>query len=91
MWNCFKKLLLKGTELFIPKVSNLASFRKENWKTPIDNDLRNSIKEKNRLWKKFILTKDRKIQEHYRKIINFIKNQTKEKRQKRTIPNSRRL
>ena len=78
MWNCFKKLLLKGTKLFISKVSNFTTFRNENWEIPIDKDLRNCIKEKNRLWKKFILTKDREIQEHYKKIRNFIRNQTRE-------------
>ena len=77
MWNVFKDIILTGKELFVPKINNFASFKKVKWKMPIDKDLRNYIKEKNKLWKKYIVNKDSKILEQYKKMRNEVRNRTR--------------
>ena len=78
MWTVFKKIVLHGVEQFIPKVNNFGVFKKPSWKIPLSLEVRNCIKEKNKLWKKYIATRDHNIHEQYKKITNSVRNHTRD-------------
>ena len=77
MWCVFRDYLLKGTNLFIPQVKDLTSF-KEKWKRPLSKGIRSDIKNKSKLWKKFVKCKDKLILDEYKKISNRVRKQTRE-------------
>jgi hypothetical protein len=78
MWNVFKEIVLKGMELFIPKVNNFANFKKPFWKMPLSQEVRQCIKDKNNLWKKYIATRDNAIHEQYKRTRNYVRNHTRD-------------
>ena len=52
MWLTLKNILLEGTTKFVPIVKN---FPKHLWNRPIPTDTKDKIKEKNKLWKKYLI------------------------------------
>ena len=57
-WNLFKDCIIEGTNQFVPPVKNLTAVKKK-WTRPIDAAVRIEIKYKNKLWKRYLKSKDK--------------------------------
>ena len=83
MWEIFKREILEKVQQYIPKINNFSSWKKDSWVRPLDKSLRKKITSKNRLWTRYIETRDPEIHKKYKKIRNEIRRETRniEKRQ----------
>jgi hypothetical protein len=70
MWNLFKDFLIKGTIKYLINI-------KQKWKRPMNKDIRSDIKNKSKLWKKYLKSKNKSILEEYKQISNSIRKQTR--------------
>ena len=77
MWCFFRERILEGTNLFIPKVTDITTINKK-WRRPLGVAIRNNIKNKSKLWKKYLTSKDKDIFEEYKKVRNEVRRQTRE-------------
>ena len=50
---------------------------KKNWKKPISPEVRINIKNKNKLWEKYLRTKDRTVLEEYKQTSDRVRQQTR--------------
>ena len=73
MWNEFKNTLIQLRSLYVP----VKKFGDQTWKEkgsiPISKDLRNLIKEKKRLHRKWMKTRDQRNRLNYTKVRNLVK------------------
>ena len=76
MWNLFKDRIIEGTNQFVPPVKNLSAVKKK-WTRPIDAAVRIEIKYKNKLWKRYLKSKDEAILEEYKHTSNRVRKQTR--------------
>jgi hypothetical protein len=76
MWNLFKDRIIEGTNQFVPHVKNLSAVKKK-WNRPIDAAVRIEIKYKNKLWKRYLKSKDKAILEEYKQTSNKVRKQTR--------------
>ena len=76
MWNLFKDRIIEGTNQFVPPVKNLSDIKKK-WIRPIDAAVRSEIKCKNKLWKRYLKSKDKAILEEYKHTSNRVRKQTR--------------
>ena len=76
MWELFHSKL-DSVLYCIPKVANFSSWKKNKWQRPINKNIRENIKIKSKLWKKFIATKDPSVYAQYRQISNIVRKQTR--------------
>ena len=74
MWLTFKNILLEGTTKFVPIVKN---FLKHLWNKPTPNDTKDKIKEKNKLWKKYLKSKSCLVYDQYKKVRNTVRSTTR--------------
>jgi len=58
MWLTFKNVLHSSVEQFIPKNNNFSLWKKDSWDHPIDKNLRKKISRKNRVWTRYIETRN---------------------------------
>ena len=58
MWSKFKVILFENCTEFIPQTNNFDSWKKNNWKCTLPKEIRKNIKKKNRLWTRYMETKD---------------------------------
>ena len=77
MWNIFKNVLLSKAEQFIPKNSNFNVWKKKAWDHPLAKDLRGKISRKNRLWTRYIETRNPDILQKYKTIRNLVRRETR--------------
>ena len=76
MYAWIRQIITTTTNRLVPIIKNLSKV-KEKWKTPVGKEVRTSIKNKNKLWKRYIKFKDNKFYEEYKLIRNKIRNQTR--------------
>ena len=77
MWLTFKNVLHSSVEGFIPKNNNFSLWKKDSWDHPIDKNLRKKIARKNRLWTRYIETRNQDIFKKYKVICNAIRKETR--------------
>ena len=77
MWVHFKKELHDRISQFIPKQKDFNSIRKDTWKRPLNLALRELIAKKNRLWTRYIETRDSIIHKKYKSVRNKVRNETR--------------
>ena len=77
MWITFKNLINTTCVEYIPITNNFDSWKKKNWKCPISYEIRKQIKQKSRLWTRYIETKDENILNKYKQIRNTIRYKTR--------------
>ena len=77
MWMTFKNILSSRIEQFIPKNNNFSLWKKDSWDRPLDRKLREKIKRKNRLWTRYIETRNPDIFKKYKAIRNAIRKETR--------------
>ena len=77
MWNAFKNIININCFKYIPVTNNFDSWKKKDWKCPISKEIRIEIKQKSRLWTRYIETKDETILNKYKHIRNTIRNKTR--------------
>jgi Reverse transcriptase (RNA-dependent DNA polymerase)/Endonuclease-reverse transcriptase len=77
MWNLFKHVIDEGIIRFIPKVSTFDSWKKKLWKVPVSKDIRSLIKQKRKIWHKYIETKNKLYLNEFKSIRNKIRNETR--------------
>jgi len=77
MWAYFKKVLYDRISQFIPKQKDFNAIRKDTWKRPLSSSLRELIARKNRLWTRYIETRDGTIYKKYKSIRNKVRNATR--------------
>ena len=59
MWACFKEELEDRISQFVPKTKkNLTTFKKDAWKRPLNSTLLPKISKKNRMWTRYMETRD---------------------------------
>jgi len=78
LWTNFKDIIHQAIMNNIPTVCNFASWKKSKWKRPLDKNTLALIKEKRRLWKLYIYTKQAHIFRDYRKITNKLRKCTRD-------------
>jgi len=76
LWKNFKDIIHQAIMNNIPTVCNFASWKKSKWKRPLHKNTLALIKEKRRLWKLYIYTKQAHIFRDYRKITNKLRKCT---------------
>jgi len=86
LWNLFSKALNTSISKYIPFKKN-----KLKYKTKLPLSLRNSIKLKNKLWKKFINLKDNNIFLEYKKLRNSIKRSIIKIKEENTLKLARKI
>jgi len=77
MWFTFKNVLHSSVEQFIPKNNNFSLWKKDSWDHPIDKNLRKKIARKNRLWTRYIETRNQDMLKKYKVIRNAIRKETR--------------
>ncbi|MFI5407087.1 MAG: hypothetical protein ACHQ1D_11325, partial [Nitrososphaerales archaeon] len=76
-WNCFKNIIDKSINEYIP-VSDCNTWKtKSTWKYPIKNDVRSLIKRKHRLWSRFQETRNKIVHDEYKKIRNLVRKESR--------------
>ena len=75
MWENFKQIVIDGMNLFIPRGNQRLKRSNKNHQ-PFNNELKRLIKDKHRLWKKWIASRDRTVYENYKKVRNRVKKVT---------------
>ena len=66
MWENCKHTVIDGMNLFIQRGNQRLKRSNKNHQ-PFNNELKRLIKDKHRLWKKWIASRDRTIYENYKK------------------------
>jgi len=63
MWNAIKSKLLEGQGVnrYIPNTTPFSVWKIVKWKRPLDIEIRNTIKQKSILWRRYIRSKDPSI------------------------------
>jgi len=77
MWIHFKKELQDRILQFVPKQKKINAFKKDKWARPLSPSLREIIARKNRLWTRYIETRDQTIHKKYKSIRNKVRNETR--------------
>ena len=62
---------------FVPKQKKINAFKKDRWARPLSPSLREIIARKNRLWTRYIETRDHTIHKKYKSIRNKVRNETR--------------
>jgi len=91
MWNAIKSKLLEGQGVnrYIPNTTPFSVWKIVKWKRPLDIEIRNTIKQKSILWRRYIRSKDPSILIQCKKVRNIVRNKTRqaEKRNQNEIAN----
>ena len=77
LWKKFKDVLLHLRNLFIPNKMSNNQLWKDKGRTPISEDLRNRIKEKKRLQRKWFNGRDQIIRSNFRVQYTTVRNDVK--------------
>jgi len=77
MWVHFTKELHDRISQFIPKQKDFNSIRKDTWIRPLNLALRELIAKKNRLWTRYIETRNSIIHKKYKSVRNKVRNGTR--------------
>ena len=77
MWSKFKVILFENCTEFIPQTNNFDSWKKNNWKCTLPKEIRKNIKKKNRLWTRYMETKDNNTLNKYKLISNQLRTETR--------------
>jgi hypothetical protein len=77
MWDIFKKHIHDNSNLYIPRVHDFGSWKKDKWKRPLNLDMRVKIKAKKCAWKKYIRSKNQSDYSKYKIIRNEVRNDTR--------------
>jgi len=75
-----KEKILEGVNKFVPSSLPFSSWKKPKWKRPINVNTRENIKQKSKLWRRYIQSRDPKILLSYKKKF-VILSETKQDRQ----------
>jgi len=67
MWNVVKEKILEGVNKYVPSSLPFSSWKKTKWKRLISVNTRKIIKQKSKLWKRYIQSRDPKILLSYKK------------------------
>ena len=67
MWNIVKEKILEGVNKYVPSSLPFSSWKKAKWKQPISVNMCKIIKQKSKLWKRYIQSRDQKILLFYKK------------------------
>jgi hypothetical protein len=78
MWEVFKKRVITGINRFIPKVKDFRQGKKKHWNQPLDEKTRQLIKEKSRLWARYIETRRDDIIQKYKIVRNKLRWETRQ-------------
>ena len=77
LWNKFKDVLLSLRNSFIPNRNSNKHLWKDKGRTPLSKDLRNKIKEKKRLQRKWFNASDQIIRSNFRIQYTIVRNDVK--------------
>jgi hypothetical protein len=77
LWNKLHDTLDIGVKSNIPVIKSSTWRRKESWRFPISNDLRQIICRKHRLWTRYQETKDSKFLNEFKHCRNLIRKETR--------------
>ena len=77
MWAHFIKELQNRISQYIPKQKDFNAIKKDTWKRPLNSSLRQLIARKNRLWTRYMETRDATIHKKYKSIRNKVRNETR--------------
>ena len=77
MWSKFKVIIFENCTEFIPQTNNFDSWKKNNWKCTLPKEIRKNIKKKNRLWTRYMETKDNNALNKYKLISNQLRTETR--------------
>jgi adenine specific DNA methylase Mod len=78
MWEVFKKRVITGINRFIPKVKDFRHGKEKHWNQPLDGKTRQLIKEKSRLWARYIETRRDDILQKYKTVRNKLRWETRQ-------------
>jgi len=72
-WRNLKSIVAEGVNSFVPCYSNNSWMQKRSWKYPIKSSTRRLIKDKHRLWKRYLNTRDPETLNEYKTIRNLVR------------------
>ena len=78
MWKVIKEKILEGVDKYVPSSLPFSSWKKTAWKQPISASIRNLMRQKGKLWKRYIQSKDPKVLSSYKQIRNIVRNKTRQ-------------
>jgi hypothetical protein len=77
MWSRFKDLLKHGIKKYIPVIKSSTWRRKETWHHPLDQNCRELISRKHRLWTRYQETRDITIFNEFKNVRNLVRQETR--------------
>ena len=75
MWNNFEEKISEVQDSCIPH--KMFDTNRKNWQLPVNQDVREIIRKKHRLWTRYIETRDQEKHQAYKKIRNKLRNITR--------------
>ena len=84
-WRVFKQELQDRILQFIPRTKN--KWKEDGWTRPLDVMLRKKIANKNRLWTRYMETRDKTVLKKYKSVRNKIRNEIRrlQREEQRTV------
>jgi len=76
-WINLKQTLREGINNCIPCYSNNSWMKRTSWKYPIDSGARKLIKDKHRLWKRYLRTRDPVLLNEYKNVRNLVRKESR--------------
>jgi hypothetical protein len=76
-WLNIKQSVDEGIKKFAPCYSSNSWRKKSSWKYPINSSARKHIKEKHKLWKKYLTTRDPLILNEYKHTRNLVRKESR--------------
>ena len=77
MWDLFKSIIESGISRFIPKVSKFGTWKKNKWKMPLNKETRSLIKQKRKMWHKFINSNNPHYLNRFKDLRNKLRCETR--------------
>ena len=78
MWKTLKNKIQEATDKFIPTISSCKTYGAEKWKRALPKPVREEIKIKNRLYKKYMHSRNEEERKRYRKQSNHVRGITRQ-------------
>jgi len=76
IWNLFKSTIEVGINKFIPKVSKFGTWKKSAWNIPLSKDTCCLIKQKRKMWHKYVYIRNKFYFRRFKELRNKIRNET---------------
>jgi len=76
-WVNLKQVVTEGVKKFVPCYSNASWKKKSSWKYPIKSNVIKLIKNKHRLWKRYLATRDQALLNDYKTIRNLVRKESR--------------